>query len=172
MGRNIVSVSLEDDVYQAIMQFKAKGGNVSGLINNLLKSYFFGNLDSNQAIKEIVRIIELEKKFEEFEEFLKSAKEELKELKSKLQEKIEIKKAEEEIPLIRELRYSVFADIEDFESFESRLIRYGRNPRDAIKARLQAWAAEKQIPYPEAVRLFCKAFPEFKVFEVEEGSKP
>jgi len=59
----------------------------------------------------------------------------------------------------------VFDDIQDYANFEARCRRTGREPKDAIKARLSAWASEKQISYPEAVKLFCKAFPELKVFE-------
>jgi len=96
---------------------------------------------------------------------------EVEKLEEKLKEKQEEQKLQDELPLIRELRYTVFDDLdrEGFEKFESHMLRLGREPADAIKVGLSKWAAEKQLSMPDAIRLFCKAFPELKhLFEVVE----
>jgi len=163
------SVTDEKLVY-AIKAFKKSGGNLSGLINNLLEQYFFGNTDGEVLTQEMLKILEIEKKLNEFSEWIEQIRPELEELKGKICEKQEEEQIKNEQPLIEELRNDVFRDIleESFENFSRRIQRLGRRPEDAIKTRLNSWASEKQIPFPKAVELFSRAFPDLKgLFEVE-----
>ncbi|WP_456329619.1 hypothetical protein [Archaeoglobus sp.] len=147
----------------AIKSFRDSGGNLSKLICNLLQHYFFGDNNSKELLtKEMVKLLEIEKKINEFWEWADKIKPEIQELKEKLAEKQEQQELQDALPLIRELHEIVFEDLQDYEEFEAHCRRLAREPADAIKVRLSKWAAEKQLSMPQAVNLFFKAFPELK----------
>ena len=142
-------------------------------IVRIAKAFFLGNNGclSNQLIsKELLKLAEAEKIAKEALEKAQEAIAKLEELRPVIESKAEKEKEIEELPLIEELRNDVFRDIleESFENFSRRIQRLGRRPEDAIKTRLNSWASEKQIPFPKAVELFSRAFPDLKgLFEVE-----
>ena len=172
----VYSLSVRDEEVQliAVLEELKRNNNLSNEIVRVLKAFLIPNSNREVISKEMLRIIELERRIDEIRQVLSQLsdiEEELAKLKSEVEKKQEQQKLQDELPLIRELRYSVFDDLdkEGFERFESHMLRLGREPADAIKVRLSKWAAEKQLSMPEAVNLFCKAFPELKhLFEVVE----
>jgi DNA-binding transcriptional MerR regulator len=164
VGSKIYSFSVRDDkLLSAIEEFRKNGGNLSGLICNLLHHYFFSNNNNKEIItKEMMLLLEIKKRLDEFLQWREEVLPKLQELEEKLKQKQEQQELQDALPLIRELQLHVFDDIQDYANFEARCRRTGREPKDAIKARLSAWASEKQLSYPEAVNLFFKAFPQLK----------
>lgn len=169
--RAVYSFGVNDSrLVEAINAFKESGGNLSKLICNLLEHYFFGNNDKEVITKEMLLLLDIKKKIEEFYEWREEILPKIEELEAKIKEKQEEEQIKNEQPPIEELRNDVFRDIleEGFENFSRRIQRLGRRPEDAIKTRLNSWASEKQIPFPKAVELFSRAFPDLKgLFEVE-----
>jgi len=163
VGSKNYSFSVRDDkLVSAIEEYKKSGGNLSGLISNLLYHYFFGNSSKEVISKEMLFLFDIKAKLDEFMQWREEILPKLHELEAKLKEKQEIKETEDNLHLIRELREVVFEDLQDFNSFKSRCLKFGREPDDAIKVRLNSWASDKNISNPVAVQLFYKAFPELK----------
>jgi|Deesub1362A_J573_1020465.scaffolds.fasta_scaffold01261_10 predicted nucleic acid-binding protein len=164
----VYSFSVPDNEVQLIAildELKARKA-LSMEIVRLAKIFYLGNGFNSETIsKEMLKLLEAEKTAKEALEMAQKSLSIVEELRPIIEKKQEKQKEIEELPLIRELQLYVFDDIQDYANFEARCRRTGREPKDAIKARLSAWASEKQISYPEAVKLFCKAFPELKVFE-------
>ncbi len=161
----VISISIKDKkLISAIEQFKSSGGNLSGLVSKLLENYFFGDDNKEIITKEMMLLLDIKKKLDEFLRWKEKILPKLQELEEKLKKEQEIKETEENLHLIRELREIVFTDDlaktpeEFFKRFEGREHDLSR----AVKTLLSSWASEKQISYPEAVKLFFKAFPELK----------
>ncbi|WP_290595874.1 MULTISPECIES: hypothetical protein [unclassified Archaeoglobus] len=163
--RAVYSFGVNDPkLVEAINAFKDNGGNLSKLICNLLEHYFFGGNNKEIITKEMLKLLEIEKRLNEFYEWAEKITPEIQELKQRLEKKQEQEKIKDELPLIRELQLTVFTDDlaktpeEFFKRFEGR----DNDLRRSVKVLLSNWASEKQLSYPEAVNLFFKAFPQLK----------
>ncbi|AEA46680.1 hypothetical protein [Archaeoglobus veneficus] len=164
MPRNVISASVDDDVLSALKEFKNNGGNVSRLVNSLLRNYFFGNNDDKVITKEILKIRELERKVKQAYEIINSIQPELEELRKKFEQEQEAKEIEQNLSLIRLLELEVFDDLKDFEAFERTARRTGFKPKDLIEQRLSAFAAQNKLSLQEAWQLFFKVFPDLKEY--------
>ncbi|RLI84560.1 hypothetical protein DRP07_00635 [Archaeoglobales archaeon] len=171
LGKYIVTFSIPDkdkDVRIALEEFKAKGGNISGLIVSLLKNYFYGNHNQEVVTKEILKIKELEEKYKKLIEEIEKSKKELEELKTKFEKEAEAQQIQEDLDLIRLLREKWFEDLLEKGSSLNHLLITKKYDElvDKIESRLSAFAAENKLSLPEAKRLFKKAFPELKELEL------
>jgi len=146
-------------VYDALMEYKSKGGNVSGLIVWLLDNYFFGNLSHDTISKEIVKISELESKYEKLIQDSQKYLEELRELKKQFEKKQEIHEAENDARLITLLKDTGFDDMEYLKQKHS-----NKQIVELATPRLRTFAHERKISLDKAWQLFYRAFP-----ELEEG---
>ena len=124
------------------------------MIESLLEQYFLGNNNKETLTKEMMLLLEIKKKLEEFEKWKAEVLPKLKELEEKLKEKQEEVESKDSSQLIRKLREQVFDDLVDL--LNSRRV----NPAHAIKTRLHVFATENGITFPEAKKLFLRAFPE------------
>jgi|Deesub1362A_J573_1020465.scaffolds.fasta_scaffold05298_10 hypothetical protein len=167
--RSVFSFGVNDsNLVEAINEFKARGGNLSGLINYLLKNYFFGDGNHERILtKEMMFLNEIKDKLQEFEEWKKEILPKIEKLEEELSKKQEMKQQEEDasiITLLRETKFSDFIDdpIKKLEDMEFMTKKIGKTPRDAINARLDAFALENKIPVEKVKGLFFKAFPELE----------
>ena len=139
-----------------IEEFKRNGGNLSGLVNTLLRNYFNGEIQVNKFSKELLEIKKLQNEIQEWLEKARYFESKISEFEELLNEKQEKQQLEEQLPLIRKLREVVFDDIDELIESNGRVV----NPEHAIKTRLSVFATEHNLSYPEARDLFFKAFPE------------
>ena len=171
-GLQLFCTDGETELITILDELKSKKA-LSMEIVRIAKTFFLGNngyLNNQLISKELLKLAEAEKIAKEALEKAQEAIAKLEELRPVIESKAEKEKEIEEIPLIEELRNDVFRDVleEEYEIFASRARKLGRRPEDMIKTRLNSWASEKQIPFPKAVELFLRAFPDLKgLFEVE-----
>lgn len=167
MRRNFAFSVTDEKLILAIEKFKKEGGNLSGLIVKLLENYFFEDNNKEIITEEMMLLLEIKKRLEEFEKWKEEIIPKIQELEEQLRKQQEEKETEENLYLIRMLREVVFDEIanEGFEKWASE-VKFN-TPENAIKARLHKFAAEHKLTFPEAKKLFFKAFPELK--EVLEG---
>lgn len=162
MPKGLISASVDSEVYEALMQFKGKGGNISGLINSLLKQYFFGGLNGQMISKELIRIKELEERYKDGIKMFQEALKELQELKKHFEREQEVKNLEEKAHILSVIQASFEDEIANFEEFERRARRIGKDVKDVIEIRLSTIASNNKISIIEAWELFFEVFPELK----------
>ncbi len=163
----VYSFSVPDEEVQliAILDELKSRKALSMEIVRLAKTFYLGGNGFNNELisKELLKLIEAEKIAKEALEKAQEALKKIEELKPVIESKVEKQKEVEELPLIREIREFLFVDDisktpeEFFNRFET-----VTDLAKSVRALLSAWATKKQLPYPQAVQLFFKAFPELK----------
>ncbi len=151
----------DESLAEAIKAFRARGGNLSALINNLLQNYFFGGNSGDIITKEMLLLLEIKKKLEEFEKWKNEITPKIKELEERVWEKQEQQQNQDEhIKLLREL----FNDLLEHGTMLNNLLISKRYEElgDKVESRLTVFAAENQLSLPQAKELFYLAFPELR----------
>jgi len=160
----VYSFSVPDDEVQliAILDELKSRKMLSHEIVKLLKTFYLGRDHNTELIsKEMLMLLEIKKKLEEYEKWRQEILLKLTELEEKLKQKQEEKQTEDDLSHIRILREVHFDDIDKIrESINNGadLIDLSRQ----IKARLNGFATERGLSYPDAKRIFFKAFPDLK----------
>ena len=157
------ALNIEDDadLIDAIEQFKAKGGNLSDLIRNLLREYFFGPKIDEISDKALYRLVQIEKrqkeafkKLEELSQFLDDLSLEIANLRKVMDQK-QTKSIENADDKLIGIIKKVFEDIER----DPTVLRFVDDPKRAIRARLKAIAKQTGRKLPEIEALAKEHVP-------------
>lgn len=148
--RLTISVSITDkNVQKALEKYKEEGKNVSELIQNLLKSYFFdGNRDQINLFDSLSN---------QLSSLLNEVHSLLNEVQS-LRQKVEEEKRREDETLIEKIKTDEYYDFTKFlQSPNSENIRL-------MKLRIAVFAKNYKIPLPKAEELFKQVYPELEKY--------
>ena len=166
MARAVLSVSVVDtEITRHIEHYKQSGGNVSGLVNNLLRAYFIGGKGSAKADSEVLLMI-LKQRSDELMKEGSRLQEEITRLEFMLQQEKEAdtKKTDTLTAALRKM----FDDV-DAVGPATWLREYQRNswgtPLSAtLKRRISLVAEKTGISYPDALIVFSSLYPDLQQY--------
>jgi len=145
----------DSDLIRAIEEYKAQGGNISDLIRNLLREYFFGPQVDKADDKALYKIIQLEKelqelkkereeqdkKIAELERTISLLKQSLEQQRAKAEEekrKVDLAKRKKEV--LRDLRIQKLNPV---------LLEFKRKPTPLIYEQVKSVIKEAVERYPD-----------------------
>lgn len=170
-----IPLNIEDDsdLIESIEQFKAQGGNLSDLIRNLLREYFFGPQIDDISDKALYKLIQLEKrqeeafkKLEELTEFLNELSLELANLRKTIEQKqkeVEVRKQEE----VEKKEAEIKGLIKQKFEWYAECARYGGlTPEQKFKLikDVERFAEEHGLTFEEVVTTILGFYPSLEAY--------
>lgn len=164
MSRAIVSVSIKDeDIRRRLEEYRSTGGNISGLLTNMLRVYFCGEA-GNGSSGSALRCTLLERRFEEFGKTLEQFGKDIEDLRGSIKRdnEAEARKKQDLIDYLSRM----FDDIDPSGGAREWIRDQRSNSADAKAVALRRVRAVSQkcgASIPETERALISLYPDLEV---------